>query len=237
MRENSEFTKRDYTSGAGGQAPAIAQELCKDWKDSRGITHPGLYDEDSADMRRWAESFPHAVGGSLHLMEPSRYRNQFFESAKKLIPLGDIKFPPRAPKGDFIVLDDGTERKLNKPELSSLIQMDMMKEEMACMTRFKTQRGTVTYGLTPEKSSKMHDDRNYVAIMACWWIDHLQQDETFGDEGGLDFSSCFNKEAASARAERGESQSPWLKAVGSHPSGAPRHRSQSPFYGGNPFCE
>ena len=224
-------------SGAGGQAPAIAQELCKDWKDSRGITHPGLYDEDSEDMRRWAESFPHAVGGSLHLMEPSRYRNQFFESAKKLIPLGDIKFPPRAPKGDFIVLDDGTERKLNKPELSSLIQMDMMKEEMACMTRFKTQRGTVTYGLTPEKSSKMHDDRNYVAIMACWWIDHLQQDETFGDEGGLDFSRYFNKEAASARAERGESQSPWLKAVGIHPSGAPRHRSQSPFSGGNPFCE
>ena len=196
--------------------------------------HPGLYDEDSDDRKRWAEAFPHAIGGSLHILEPTRYRNQFFESARKLVPLGDIKFSPRAPKGDYIVLDDGTERKLNKNEIASLIQMDMMKEEMACMTRFKTPKGTVTFGLSPEKSSKMHDDRNDVAIMACWWIDQLQQDNALGDDNGIDFMRYFNKEATTK--PQSDNSSKWLG--GSNKSNGfsrVRRRSSSPFSGENPF--
>ena len=155
-------------AGVGGQAPAIAQELCKDWIDSRGIVHPGIYDEESPDMLRWVESFPHAVSGSMKLIEPRKYRNAFFEATKKLVPLGYIKFSPRTPKHDILVLENGTEKKLCKTELNALIQMDLMKEEMASMVRFKTASGNITYGLDVSVARKMHDDRNYVAIMACW---------------------------------------------------------------------
>lgn len=38
--------------GMAGQAPYIAQELCKDWVDSKGVKHPGIYDEENEYMIR-----------------------------------------------------------------------------------------------------------------------------------------------------------------------------------------
>ena len=108
-------------AGSGGQASAIAQELCKDWKDSQGQTHPGIYDEDHDFSRRWAENYPHAVSGCLKFIEPRKFRNSLFEAAKVLVPLGAIKFSPPCPKHDILVFDDGTERKLSKAEMASLI--------------------------------------------------------------------------------------------------------------------
>lgn len=155
-------------NGLGGQSSAIAQELCKDWVDEAGRTHPGIYDENNPDMQRWVESYPHAVSGCLKLVEPRKYRNAMFEAAKTLVPMGCIKFPPACPKSDIIVLDNGISIKLNKPEQQSLIQMDLMKEEIASMVRCKTVKGFITYQLPVEKRNKMHDDRAYVFMMAAW---------------------------------------------------------------------
>ena len=220
--------------GMAGQAPALAQELCKDWTDAHGRKHPGLYDETSDVMKRWAEAFPHAIPGHLRMLEPAKYRNQFFEATKKLVASGDIKFPPRCPKGEVLVLDDGTERKLGRTELASLIQMDLMKEEMACMMRFKTNKGTVSYGLPPEKARKMHDDRNFVAIMACWWVNCLQQDEVLGEDTGVDFRAVF-------AGQKKEVGSDWASLIRSGNGGRGKghqvspFKGKSPFNGGNPF--
>ena len=104
------------------------------------------------------------------------------------------------------------------------------------MTSFKPPKGTLSFGLSPEKSSKMHDDRNYVAIMACWWIDQLQQDSTLGDDNGIDFMRYFNKEATVKHQT--DNSSKWL--VGSNNSNGfsgARRKSASPFSGENPFAK
>ena len=151
------------------------QELAKDWVDAQGHTHHGIYDEENGFSVRWAEPFQACVAGCLKVVEPKKYRNLMFESAKLLVPMGGVKFPPVCPKYDTLVLDDGTERKLSKAEVASLIQMDRMKEEMVSMVRIKTTAGNITYQLPPEKRGRMPDDRNYVAVMACWYIRNAEQ--------------------------------------------------------------
>ena len=214
-------------NGTGGQAPAIAQELCKDWTDRSGRRHPGLYDEESEDMKRWKESFPHAVGGSLHLIEPRKYRNELFEATKTLVPMGVIKFPPVCPKHGIIVLDDGTEKKLNKNEEQSLIQMDLMKEEILAMVRSKNPNGNITYQLPPEKRGKMHDDRSYTLVLACWWLYQLRTNETLGETVALDYTSFFDPKQKSVHKEEND---PWLSRIKGR-----QNKISSPFQGKSPF--
>mgnify|MGYP006956053285 CR=1 FL=1 len=94
----------------------------------------------------------------------------------------------------------------------------------------------MTFGLSPEKSSKMHDDRNYVAIMACWWIDQLQQDSALGDDGGIDYLRYFNKE--SVAKPQADKSSQWFgRMERSAFPGETRRRNPSPFAGKNPFAD
>ena len=216
-------------AGVGGQAPAIAQELCKDWVDSNGRKHFGIYDEDSPDMVRWAEAYPHAIPGCLHLIEPRKYRNLMFEAAKMLVPLGCVKFSPVCPKFDTLVLDDGTERKLSKNEQNSLIQMDLMKEEIASMVRTKSAgTGNITYQLPPEKKNKMHDDRAYVFVLMCLYLKQLRDDEVLGDGAEMDFSVFYGKKTT----EHSPINDPWLKNLRSQ---KPHSKNGSPFQGDSPF--
>lgn len=231
-------------AGTGGQCPAIAQELCKDWTDANGKVHPGLYDETSEDMRRWVEKFPKAISGHMKLMEPTKYRTAFFDAARVLIPSGVMKFPPNCPKGNSLVNDDGSDLHLDRRHIASLLQMDFMKEELASMVRVRTPRGQVTYGLPPEKKKKCHDDRCYVAVMACWWIQQLRTDDTLGEETGLDYGGFIqkNKEKSGepglgSLAAGEQSDDSWLKNFsGTGVTSHSRKKGANPFSGGkNPF--
>jgi len=215
-------------NGIGGQSSSIAQALAKPWTDTNGKMHPGVYDENDEYSVLWAEPYrKHCVSGCLKLVEPSKFRNAMFEAAKLLVPQGGIKFPPRCPKYDILVLDDGSEKRLNKFELNALIQMDLMKEEAISMVRIKNpQSGRITYQLPPEKRSKMHDDRNYVFVMCCWEIKNIRDNEEYGDGVGLDYSVMFNKESEK------KTQDPWLKTVTSVKT---KNRPKSPFSGKSPF--
>ena len=217
-------------AGMGGQAPAIAQELCKDWEDANGRLHPGIYDENSEDMVRWAEAYPHALSGCLKLVEPRKYRNAMFEAAKTLVPMGYIRFSPATPKGDVLVLEDGTSRKLGRKELSSLIQMDLMKEEIASIVRCKSPKGGITYQLPPEKRNKMHDDRAYVFVMAAWWLCQIRSDEVLGDGLEIDYSIMFNN----TNRKKMSSDDPWSKMIRSA-GGRGSQKKVSPFQGSSPF--
>lgn len=218
-------------AGNGGQAPALAQELVKPWTDKAGKTHPGLYDENSEDMARWAEKFPTAVSGSMKLMEPTKYRNKFFEAARIMTSSGYMKFPPACPKTNILVDDEGEERKLSKAEMNALIQLDLMKEEAVSMVRSRTKSGNVTYGLTPERKSKMNDDRNYCFIMSCWYIQQLNIDDTLGEEKELDYKNNYFGSAANRQTKAPES-SGWS---GMFKSRSKNKKGVSPFGGKNPF--
>lgn len=217
--------------GSGGQAPAIVQSLAKDWTDAQGHVHHGIYDEENEFSVRWAEPFPACVAGCLKVVEPKKYRNSMFESAKLLVPMGGVKFPPACPKYDTLVLDDGTERKLSKAEIASLIQMDRMKEEMVSMVRIKTTAGNITYQLPPEKRGRMPDDRNYVAVMACWYIRTLREEQDLGDDDKMGNGRWFGE---STPANNPVVNDKWDTIIKNRkPIGS--RRSKSPFQGVSPF--
>lgn len=225
-----EHVKVLIDSGSGGQAPSICQELCKDWVDNNGHKHPGLYDENNEHMKRWAEAFPHAVSGSLFIVEPRKYRNALFEAGKALVPLGVVKFAPSCPKNDILVLDDGTNYKLEKKKLNSLIQMDLMKEEVASMVRIKSPNGGVTYQLPVEKRNKMHDDRAYVFYLAVWWLYQIRTDEILGEQTSIDYSVFF-----SDKPKITSENEPWLSGL--HHSSQTPAKKTSPFKGKSPFSK
>lgn len=220
-------------SGSGGQASAILQALAKDWEDSNGKKHPGVYDEDYPFCVRWAEPYKNCVSGCLKAVEPRKFRNELFEAAKVIVPQGGIKFSPTCPKYDVLVLDDGSERKLAKSELSALIQLDLMKEEILSMVRIKSAgTGNITYQLPPEKRNKMHDDRAYVFVLCCWWIRHMREDEEYGDGVTLDYSHIFDNKIP---RQNNSADTPWLTWLSS--SSGKKQKSRSPFQGDSPFKE
>lgn len=179
---------------------------------------------------RWAEPFPACVSGCLKVVEPKKYRNLMFESTKLLVPMGAIKFPPSCPKYDILVLDDGTERKLSKAEMASLIQMDRMKEEMLAMVRIKTAAGNITYQLPPEKRGRMPDDRNYTAVMACWYIRNLRDDADFGDAAVISNDRWLDSPRSKSNAT-----DQWIESI--HKTQNLGNKKSSPFRGHSPFLE
>ena len=221
-------------AGSGGQASAIEQLLAQDWVDGSGHTHPGIYDADNEFSVRWAEPYPNCVRGCLKVVEPRKYRNALFEAAKLLVPQGAIKFSPPCPKYDTLVLDDGTERKLGKAEQASLIQMDLMKEEIVAMVRCKTPAtGNITYQLPPEKRGKMHDDRNYCFVLCCWQLRNLREEEEYGDGAAVDYSVMWGRGRSQGEAMHRSADDPWFNILGA--SGGGSKRGKSPFQGGSPF--
>lgn len=234
--------------GSGGQAPSICQELCKDWTDSDGKTHPGIYDDEIGDMRRWAEAYPHAISGCLHMLEPSKWRTQMFESLRTLAPMGDLIFAPDVPKSGILnIYNENTKeeqpRKLSKKEEESLLQMHLMVEEACLVVRSRNKTsGRVSYGLPPEHARKVHDDRCYTLAMAALIIKQLQETGILGEPKPMDYSGLINgKELrksdsiskTNTKSEEGSKDSgnnPWLKSIPSN-----GHRKVSPFRGKSPF--
>lgn len=225
--------------GIGGQSSAIMQDLVKPWKyKGTGPTLPGFCDEESEFMVAWAENFPTAVTGCLRVLEPRKYRSAFFEAARVMVSSGNMKFPPVCPKTSHFTLDSGDEKTLTSEEMNALIQMDLMKEEMVAMIRTKNKNtGTFFYGL-PTGKITMHDDRNFVAIMACWQIQQLNIEEVFGNDEELDYKNGFFKSTLDSQVnvkntKMKKEDSPWDVMLGGRVQR--KNNSHSPFTGKNPF--
>lgn len=227
-------------AGVGGQAPAIVQELCKDWVDEDGRTHPGIYDEEVEDMVRWAEKYPKAIPGVLKLLEPNKYRSAMFDAVRVLAPMGDLIFAAEDPKEDYLLIpneETGQDeaRKLSRAERESLIQMRLMTEEMCLVVRAKNkQTGKVSYGLPPEMARKVHDDRAYVMAMAAWGIKQEQETTELGEPKGLDYSKFYKRNSLKEPVKTEEVKpNPFM---GKGPSHSGEKKGRSPFQGRSPFC-
>lgn len=226
-------------NGLGGQSSAIAQELCKDWTDENGKTHPGLVDEEFEDMVRWAEKYPNAVTGVLRMLEPNKYRSSMFDAVRVLAPMGDLVFAAEDPKEDYLLIpneETGQDeaRKLSRAERESLIQMRLMTEEMCLVVRVKNkQTGKVSYGLPPEVARKVHDDRAYVMAMAAWGIKQEQETTELGEPKGLDYSKFYKRSSLKEPVNTEEVKTNPFMGKGPSPSGEKKGRS--PFQGKSPF--
>lgn len=227
--------------GVGGQAPAICQELCKDWVDQDGNVHPGIYDDEVEDMRRWAEAYPHAIKGCLTMREPSKWRTLMFEALRTLAPMGDLIFAPDVPKSGILSIYNETTkeeqpRKLSKKEEESLLQMHLMIEEACLIVRSKNKTtGRISYGLPPEHARKVHDDRAYTLVMAALHIKQLQDTGILGEPQSLDFTGLtgggdLKKGSTEPIKQIVSKENPWLKDNGGF-----KNKKISPFNGSNPF--
>jgi hypothetical protein len=241
-------------AGAGGQPYPAIQELMKSWTDKNGIKHPGLYDETDDACKVWQRDTPAAAGavkGHMRVLNPRRYRNDFFIAAKTVIPSGCIIFPIDQPKEDEITCDwgrfAGQTIHLDTTMKEAYHQMDLMKIEMVSMVGTKNaQSGVMTFQLAPEKQNRMYDDRNYVAMMFCWHVQQVREGTQKGvhvdfEKGYID--RVMNAAIPSAKAEDQvaqmirDSDDPmvkYLRAMGNSLNHGPK-QSASPFTGPNPF--
>lgn len=245
-------------AGAGGQPYPAIQMLMKSWVDSKGIKHPGLYDETDEASRVWQRDTPEAAGaipGHMRVLNPRKYRTDMFLAARTLIPMGCIIFPMDVPHDDDrdIVADwgryAGTTIHLDDAMIYSLRQTYNMKIEMASMVAIKSATtGIVSYQLPPEKQHKMHDDRNYVAMMFCWWVQQVRQGAQ-SDGISLDYERAYLRMAptqgtdaqtgqpiAVITAPTVDADSPWGQFLAGFKGKSPMApKSQNPFVGPNPF--
>lgn len=139
---------------------------------------------------------------------------------------------------------------LDEAMKSAFAQMDLMKMEMVSMVATKSAvTGIITYQLPPEKQHHMHDDRNYVAMMFCWWIQQLRSGEGRAAQA-VDFQHDYIERVMAAKNTSGaqpgtqdvaqmihDSSDPmakYLRTVG-ETMGRGGKKSVSPFSGKNPF--
>lgn len=176
-------------SGAGGGGVNIADDFMEDWVDQQGNKHKGLIDkEESSD---YISQFPNAVN-KVKLLSPKKYKNVMFDALVEMLGLDLISFTEEYDAKGYLTLFEDKEfeyedEKKNKKkdvnrtqkmhnlsfdEELALKNIDLSKEELVNIYRYDNPSGGYRYSLSPDKESKMHDDRAYCLAMLGW---HLQQ--------------------------------------------------------------
>lgn len=164
----------DAGSGGGGKS-TYADFLLNDWQDRAGKTHRGLIDKSHDLYTTYGRMYPNAVN-KLRLIEPRKYRTQMVEEFIELMDLGVIKFPYDYKGQDYIRIPNGVNKKtheeqftdyqLSDDEKLSLIQLDLLKQEITSIHKTTNpEKTSVNYALAKDKANKMHDDRFYTAIL------------------------------------------------------------------------
>lgn len=162
-------------SGAGGGGVMLMDGLMQDWVTPDGITHRGLIDKKFS--AEYVGRFPNAVD-KVHLMNPSGYKSEMYESMIQMVNQDKIKFTAMYNGQDHLTVidmdnaDNESEDvetkiiKLDTDEQLALSNIDAMKEEMVNMIRKqRPNSGKDSFELTPEKANKIHDDRSYCCAM------------------------------------------------------------------------
>lgn len=98
-------------AGAGGGGVSIADYLMADWEDDKGNIHPGLIDKEFSED--YVGKFPNAVN-KLHLMSPSKWKSQMFESMIEMVNQDKIKFTASYDHKGYITTFDVDEELLKK---------------------------------------------------------------------------------------------------------------------------
>ncbi|WP_242403957.1 terminase [Paenibacillus pini] len=176
-------------SGAGGGGVNIADDFMEEWIDSQGVRRKGMIDKkESSD---YVTKFPTATD-KIKLLSPKKYKTEMFDALVEMTGLDLISFTDEYDmKGHLTLFEDAeltyedddnnkkTEitsntkiHKLSFDEEMALKNIDLAKEEVINIFRYDNPNGGRRYALSPEKESKMHDDRAYCLAMLAW---HLQQ--------------------------------------------------------------
>ena len=193
-------------AGSGGAGVNISDFLWEDWEDDDGNIHRGLIDKDYSPeevslypnaikdklhllqpTKYKVEMFKALIEmTNMNLIEwPNEYDNRgyinlMFELNTKTgqkIPRynepTEKEVKELSKKGVEIVRE---QYHLDSDEEIALKQIDAMKTELVNIYRFKQASGADRFDLAPDKSSKLNDDRAYVAAMGAWVLQQLRRE-------------------------------------------------------------
>lgn len=131
-------------SGSGGGGYQIADFLMNDFVAADGETYPGLIDEDVS--KEYIGRFPNAVKGKLHLLSPTKYKSQMFESMIEMVNQDKIKFTATYSGDDYLMIpkvdsaelkkerkkiyDKYKNRNIDKKKLDTLVEKELTKKQV-----------------------------------------------------------------------------------------------------------
>lgn len=193
-------------AGSGGAGVNISDFLWEDWEDDDGHVHRGLIDKEYSpeeaklypnaisDKMRLIQPSKYKVEMFRALIEmmdmnliewPNEYDNRgYIMVMYDLDTKTGVKTPRYVEPTEKEVKDlkkKGVEiirerYDLDAEEEVALKQIDMMKNELVNIYRFKQSSGNDRFDLAPDKANKLHDDRAYVCAMAAFLLQQLRRE-------------------------------------------------------------
>ena len=193
-------------AGSGGAGVQTSDFLWEDWKDDDGIVHRGLLDKEYSPeaislypnaikdklvliqpAKYKVEMYRAAIEMiDLNLVEfTAEYDNRGYitlmyeldtKTGNKTIRYQDPsekEYKELSKRGIEIVRE---KYDLDYNEEIALKQIDAMKTELVNIYRFKQSNGGDRFDLAPAVSNKLNDDRSYVFVMACHFLQYLRRE-------------------------------------------------------------
>ena len=193
-------------AGSGGAGVQTTDFLWEDWQDKNDNTHRGLLDKEYSPeavrlypnaitdklllvqpSKYKVEMYRAAIEMiDLNLVEwPAEYDNRGYITMTYELDAKTGSKKPRyqdpsekeykelAKKGIEIIRE---KYNLTRDEEVALKQIDAMKTELVNIYRFKQSNGGDRFDLAPSVANKLHDDRAYVFVMACHFLQQLRRE-------------------------------------------------------------
>lgn len=158
-------------AGSGGGGFDIAQYLLKDWKGPDGKTHLGFIDLDDKYLKLERDKFPGACD-KLSMANFTGQKVEMYQACQDMINQGLVMFPKSLNlklEMEFEeIMEDGTVNitceRMGSQEIKTLVEFDMMKEELVSMQKIK-QGNNIKFDLLPSKKAEnMH--KQHCALVA-----------------------------------------------------------------------
>ena len=208
-------------AGSGGAGVQTSDFLWEDWEDDNGNKHRGLIDQEYSPeaiglypnairdkllliqpSKYKVEMYRSAIEMmNLNLVEfPAEYDNRGYITLMYELNTKTGEKTPRyqepTEKECKELSKDGIEiirerYDLDRDEEIALKQIDALKTELVNIYRFKQSNGSDRFDLAPSVANKLNDDRSYVFVMACHFLQYLRREPLITRKPIGDFNEFF----------------------------------------------
>lgn len=193
-------------AGSGGAGVQTSDFLWEDWEDDNGNKHRGLIDQEYSPeaiglypnairdkllliqpSKYKVEMYRSAIEMmNLNLVEfPAEYDNRGYITLMYELNTKTGEKTPRyqeptekeckeLSKNGIEIIRERYD--LDRDEEIALKQIDALKTELVNIYRFKQSNGGDRFDLAPSVANKLNDDRSYVFVMACHFLQYLRRE-------------------------------------------------------------
>ena len=208
-------------AGSGGAGVQTSDFLWEDWEDDNGRKHRGLIDQEYSPeaiglypnairdkllliqpSKYKVEMYRSAIEMmNLNLVEfPAEYDNRGYITLMYELNTKTGQKTPRyqepteteckeLSKGGIEIIRE--KYNLDRDEEVALKQIDALKTELVNIYRFKQSNGGDRFDLSPSVANKLNDDRSYVFVMACHFLQYLRREPLITRKPAGDLNEFF----------------------------------------------